>query len=328
MPFKKGSDPIFLLTYSNLQSGSDRIRGKDYYTMIVDRMDKMRNPSGKAFKKIMELIRIRQYRFLLTDQLISKSPRDFEVPMRLLEIWDELDDELRAFIRTSQKDPLDFNQSATIWLRRRAILRKTYRVLRTGYMVNRGRDSGLGPNEKFQTVICAQTLPNRYKQKEDKMSTPRYIGLCKAENVVAKIKAYLEAYPAQRMLIIAHHNDVVAFLKDAFGTQAIYGKIHPIETRQEIANQALLKKQGIILILAQDIEPAWDIGPVDMIFFAEMRDTYHVQRRLKKHLKKSYPNHPFSVTYFMTYQESDGDSNAKVRKNISKQMVREGEDRL
>ena len=328
IPFKKGSDTVFLLTYSNLQGGSERIRGRDYYTMIVDRMDKMRNPSGKTFKKIMELIRIRQYRFLLTDQLISKSLRDFEVPMRLLGIWDELDNELRGFIRTSQKDPLDFNQSATIWLRRRALLRKTYHVLRIGYMVNRGRDSGLGPNEKFQTVICTQTLPNRYKKEEDKMSTPRYIGLCKVENVVAKIKAYLEAYPAQRTLIIAHHNDVVAFLKDAFATPAIYGKIHSVETRQEIANQALLKKQGIILILAQDIEPAWDIGSVDMIFFAEMRNTYYVQRRLKKHLKKSYPNHPFSVTYFMTYQENDVDANAKVRKNISKQMVREGENRL
>ncbi len=327
MPSKKSKKHIFLLTYSKLEDGINILLGNhDYYTVIADHIEEMRDASqdNSTFINTQTLVLGRKRRFLLTDRLISGKPQHFEVPIKLLDIWNELDKELQTFI-ANPKDLLDMGQTSTPWLKRRRRVAEIYDWLRSGYMVKRSPDIGLEPNEIFKTVECSPELPERIKRKNknENMGVPRYVGLCKAKDILAKIMKYLAEHPEHRILIVAHHNDVVEFLRKGFGIPeppTVYGKERIKGARQKNANKARLIKQGIVMVLAQDIDLDWYIGPIDMIFFAEMRNTYEIQSALRKRLKKYHPNHEFSITYFMTHKTSYLDSNAKVRKSVSKQM--------
>lgn len=325
---QKSKQYIFLLTYSNIENGINMLLDKhDYYTVIADHIEEIRDASqnNSNFTHTQRLVRRIKRRFLLTDQLISGKPQHFEVPIKLLGIWNELDKALQTFIE-SPKDLLDMGQTSTHWLEHRRQIGEIYHWLRSsGHMLKRSPDIGFEPNEIFDTVKCSPALPEWVKQnsKNANMSVPRYVGLCKAKDIVARVMKYLADHPKHRILIVAHHNDVVEFLRKEFDVPelpTIYGKERAKGARQKIANKARLAKQGIVIILAQDINLDWDIGPIDMIFFAEMRNTYDVQKALRKRIIKRYPDHSFSITYFMTYRESNLDPNAKVRKNISKQM--------
>ncbi len=336
---------IFLLTYANsekkarlLQRREGRLKKHPYFTVIVDHADYLRNAKKTKFNALWRLCEgnMQRCRLVLTDRPMSSSKKDLEAPLKLLGLWDDLDKELQGVIDGSSRDPVDEQRSSFFEIDQDRLARKLYHELRATCMVRRAEDYGLQVREEKRFTKCSSILPKkvlgeRRKQKNTaEMSNAHWTGLCKAADIVKQIKAYRLEHPGEMLLIIAHHNAVIEYLKAELNIPAIYGKVQSEEKRKELRRRFREAKAGAALILAQDIllpelgnetdkegteKLDAGFGNIDTIFFAEMRNTTAVQDRLEVHLLKGHPERHLNVFHLVHYRDSNIDPDSTYRES-------------
>jgi hypothetical protein len=88
---------------------------------------------------------------------------------------------------------------------------------------------------------------------DDVLSDLRYLGLQKTEQAIAWLRHFLAQNPG-KVLIFAHHNDVVEELAAALNLPAIYGKALDKDQRCSIATCFIHPEGSQALIVASDVE--------------------------------------------------------------------------
>lgn len=196
-----------------------------YQAVIIDHADLIKNPASIRSQKVAELARPASYRFLLTDFPVNLSPADLREPLQILGKQDSFAD-LQNFLTVESPDPLDATASSLLWYKRQQKLEQLYRSLRATCLVRRGNDPGLQIRRQVENVKLTR-FPEKFKPGDVK-SCLRELGLQKAAGVIDWLWKFIPQTPG-KILIVAHHNDVVEALATGLNLPAIYRKVGEAE---------------------------------------------------------------------------------------------------
>jgi len=235
-------------------------------SVIVDHAHFIKNPLAKRTKWVVDLVRGVKYRFLVTDFPVNISPSDLSEPLQILGKLTEFD-KLGDFLKQASPNPLDnrgVNIKGTTYERKLAAL---YRKLRWTCLVRRCYDPGLRSAEHLQHITLSK-IPEGFFAGEIR-SDLRYFGLQKVTSATVWLDGFLNRNPG-KVLVFAHHNDVVEELSAALDIPAIYGKVTDEKKRASLAAE-FADPDGIhALIVASDVELTWPLGQVAALVFVEL----------------------------------------------------------
>jgi len=161
---------------------------------------------------------------------------------------------LHGFLEMVNTDPLDnpeFLRSNTEYHTR---LAKLYRQLSRTCLVGRANEPGLRSHEHIHQINLS-SIPAHINS-DDVLSDLRYLGLQKTEQVIAWLRRFLAQNPG-KVLIFAHHNDVVEEVAAALYLPAIYGMATDEDQRRSIAACFIHPEGSQALIVASDVELAY-----------------------------------------------------------------------
>jgi hypothetical protein len=133
--------------------------------------------------------------------------------------------------------------------------------------VRRANETGLRSHEHIYQINL-KSIPAHINS-DDVLSDLRYLGLQKTEQVIAWLRRFLAQNPG-KVLIFAHHNDVVEEVAAALYPPAIYGKAPDEDQRRSIAACFIHPEGSQALIVASDVELAWHLAPVSALVFVEL----------------------------------------------------------
>jgi hypothetical protein len=168
-------------------------------------------------------------------------------------------------VNTDLLDNWEFLRSNTEYHTR---LAKLYRQLRRTCLVRRANEPGLRSHEHIHQINLS-SIPAHINS-DVVLSDLRYLGLQKTEQAIAWLRRFLAQNPG-KVLIFAHHNDVVEELAAALNLPAIYGKAPDEDQRRSIAAACFFHPEGSqALIVASDVELAWHLARVSALVFVEL----------------------------------------------------------
>jgi hypothetical protein len=218
---------IWLVEYSQLEQFHFPF-WLPYQSVIIDHADFIKNPDAKRSQKVAGLARPAKYRFLLTDFPVNLSPADLREPLRILGKQDSFAD-LQSFLAAEPPDPLDASTSSFLLYKRQQKLEHLYRCLRATCLVRRGNNPGLQIRRQVENVKTTQ-LPEKFQPGEIK-NCLRELGLQKTAGVIEWLWKFVPKIQG-KILIVAHHNDVVEALSAGLNIPAIYRKVGDSERCQ------------------------------------------------------------------------------------------------
>lgn len=259
---------IWRLDYRSLErGGSLPPDAPSYFSVIVDHAHFIKNPQAQRTRRVAAIARRVNYRFLVTDFPVNLSPVDLREPLHILGKQSEFDT-LDRFLEQVTANPLDNREiqytSNTTYQRKLSAL---YRKLRATCLVRRADDPGLRSQEHIQRIEPGP--PPERIDPEDIHSELRRLGLQKVNSAINWLRRFLAGHPG-KVLVVAHHNDVVEEIAAVMNIPTIYGKIADEDQRREIAAN-LASPDGVqALVVAGDVELGWDLGMVSALVFVEL----------------------------------------------------------
>jgi hypothetical protein len=256
---------IWLFDYHDLERDVSlpRIAPKG---IIVDHAHFIKNPQANRTQLTAYLARGARYRFLVTDFPVNLSPSDLREPLEILGKTQEFN-EMVDFLNQVDTDPLENREALRSNTEYHARLTKLFRQLRCTCLVRRANEPGLRSHEHIHPIEL-KPIPARINM-DDVLSDLRLLGLQKTEQAVAWLRRFLPQNSG-KVLIFAHHNDVVEELAAALNLPAIYGKVTDDEERSAIAAQFIHPDGPQALIVASDVELTWNLAPVTALVFVEL----------------------------------------------------------
>jgi len=258
---------LWLVDYHDLEQGMGLpYEAPRFNAIIIDQAHFVKNISARRTKITAALARRTNYRFLVTDFPENISPRDLRELIKILGKETEFE-HLGKFLDMQARDPLD-NRNPTygnrLYQERLAAL---YRKLRATCLVRRAADPGLRAQIHMQPIGLAD-MP-KWIDRAEVLSLLRALGLQKVTRAIDWLKDYRQQQSG-KMIIFAHHQDVVTEISQALGIPKIFGNVTSEKQRDEIIANFVQAAGAAALVLSSDIELTWDLSQVRAIVFAEL----------------------------------------------------------
>ena len=174
---------------------------------------------------------------------------------------------LYGFLEMVNTDPLDTREFLSSNTEYHTRLAKLYRQIRRTCLVRRANETGLRLHEHIYQINL-KSIP-AHNNSDDVLSDLRYLVLHKTEQAIAWLRRFLAQNPG-KVLIFAHHSDVVEELVAALNLPAIYGKAPDKDQRCSIAACFIHPEGSQALIVTSDVELAWHLSPVSALVFVEL----------------------------------------------------------
>jgi superfamily II DNA or RNA helicase len=244
-----------------------RRKDKAGTSLIVDEAHLFKNPEARRTQNLLSIRKGVSYRLLLTDYLVDLSYQDLRILLRILDRESEFED-LYDSLRTASRDPL-VNASRNLYrYGHQTVLRRLHFKLRANCMVRRADDRELGVQERSMNVGLTNGFPAEFDPEEIKHPL-HVIGAKKAESAIAWLRLFLQGCKG-KILIFAHHNDVVEKVAEALGIPAYHGKTGSEKERNRIIQDFRHGNKFQALMVANDMELEWDLPEVSHVVFVEM----------------------------------------------------------
>ncbi len=304
---------IWLLDYHDLEQGAGLpADAPRYHSVIVDHAHFVKNAEANRTQVVAALARKVRYRFLVTDFPVNLAPSDLKEPLEILGKAGEFHG-LADFLNLSGPDPLlnrEMVRSAAEHQRKLAML---YQQLRSTCLVRRAADPGLRSQNHIHPIELGP-IPARINE-ETVFSDLRRFGLQKVTQAITWLRKFLQDRPG-KVLIFAHHNDVVEEISTALDIPAVYGKIS--EEQRALLAAALASPTGLpALIVANDVELAWDLGQVDAIVLVELLLTPRQLYGIVDHLLPADATHSLPIHYLYARDVLDWDALTRLNLRLT-----------
>lgn len=258
---------LWLMDYHDLEQGMGLPNeAPRFNAIIIDQAHYVKNISARRTKIAAALARRTNYRFLVTDFPENISPRDLKELIKILGKEAEFE-HLGKFLDTLTNDPQDSRYPAHANRQYQERLAALYRKLRATCLVRRAADPGLRAQIHIQPIGLSG-MPE-WIDAADVLSLLRALGLQKVARAIDWLKDYRRQQTG-KMIIFAHHQDVVTELSQALGIPKIFGNVTSERQRDEIIADFVRAEGAAALVLSSDIELTWDLSQVQAIVFAEL----------------------------------------------------------
>ncbi len=263
------SHALVMLPYHRLERAKGFLGlGFHPHALLVDEAEKLKHPQARRTQQVKFLAQKVLYRYLLTDFPVNLSLADLREPLRILGKMADFAD-LAPFLQTLSPDPLDNQALSTPLTPYQSQLHACYFRLRQTCLVRRANDPGLRIQPQFQAIPFGK-IPAEIPMPGN-IHPLHQLGLEKMVEAAAWLHAFLLKTQG-KVLVIAHHHDVVEYLAHRLVLPAIYGPVGDTK-REQVWEKFREDDECQALIVASKAALPAEFPPLEAIIFVELFTT-------------------------------------------------------